>query len=101
MDKQQQRDLRAKAHHLKSRLTIGKNGVTDAVLAQIRQLFDQTDLLKIRIQETDREEVSRIATEIAKAVPCELVGRMGFVATYYHSTAGDGQPTPEATDAPL
>lgn len=86
MDNRPRVALRARAHHLKSRITVGKSGVTETVIAEIRRTFEDTDLLKVRIQHPNRDEINRIVERISAAVPCETVGRVGFVATLYKPT---------------
>lgn len=82
-DKQQ---LRARARTLKAAIIIGKAGLTDAVIEEIRRRFTGTDLLKIRIGVADHERVAPIVERIAAEVPCELVSRLGFVATFVRQT---------------
>lgn len=85
LDNRQRQELKARAHHLKGRIIIGKAGATDAVLADIRRAFSKSDLLKVRIQHPERAEIDRIVKHISATVPCELVGRVGFVAIFHKS----------------
>lgn len=82
-DKQQ---LRARARTLKAAIIIGRAGLTDAVIDEIRRRFTRTDLLKIRIGVPDHDQVDPIVERIAVEVPCELVSRLGFVATFVRQT---------------
>ena len=83
LDGRQRQMLRAKAQQLKSRITVGKDGPTDPVVAEIRRALETAELVKVRITHPEREEIDRIAEQIAAAVPCVLVGRVGFVATFF------------------
>ena len=87
----ERRALKARAHRLKSRITVGKTGLTDSLIVQIRRALQEAELLKVRIQHPHREEVDRIAQRIAEQVPCELVGRTGFVATFYRPPERDAE----------
>jgi RNA-binding protein YhbY len=69
---------------------VGKSGVTEAVLNQIRALFGSTDLLKIRLPSGEGEEADRSAELIAQGVPCELVARRGFTVVYFRASDGGG-----------
>ncbi len=93
MDPAQRRALKSQAHHLKSRMTIGKAGVNDAVIETIRKHFDHVELLKIRIIMDEAAEVDLAGGEIAARVPCEFVGRVGHVGIFHRQRDGRG-PAP-------
>jgi RNA-binding protein len=80
-------ELRGKAQALKCSVTVGKGGLTEAVREQIRRAFAGRELVKVRIQHHERDEIDRIAREIAESVPCDLVARMGFTATFFQPRA--------------
>jgi RNA-binding protein YhbY len=78
----------ARANRLKPAAAVGKAGLTEGVLAQLRTLLAQHDLVRVRLPRG--EEAESLAREIAARVPCELVARTGFVATLCR--AGEGAP---------
>jgi len=108
-------ELRGKAQALKCSVTVGKGGLTEAVREQIRHAFAGRELVKVRIQPLtqrvpsngtdrvaiielrstrcvkgqhhERDEINRIAREIAESVPCDLVARTGFTATFFQPRA--------------
>lgn len=70
--------LRAEANGLDPIFQIGKEGVTDAVIAQIEDTFNTRELFKIRVHlETSPEGPKEIATKIAEATRCEIVQVIG------------------------
>jgi RNA-binding protein len=79
----QKQALRARAHALKARTLIGRAGLTDAVIARIRDELRRGEILKLRLPARDGDEAAALARRIADAVPCALVGRIGFVATFH------------------
>ena len=77
------RELVARANRLKAQLSLGRQGLTDALVAHVRAELDRADLLKIRIDIDDRDEAERAAEELAARIPCHLVQRIGRVALLY------------------
>ena len=77
----ERRELMAKARALRARALVGKSGLTAPVIEQIRTELNASELLKVRLPRGDAAET--IAQGIAEAVPCELVGRVGFTATFF------------------
>ncbi len=69
--------LRRSAHSLKPVVTVGNQGVTDNVLAEIdRALYDH-QLVKIKLTHEDREERKSQAERILKSQKAELINRIG------------------------
>ena len=77
--------LRGLAHHLKAVVQIGKNGLTDPVLASIDQaLDDYHELIKVSEQLVDPQGRKReLAEEIAEQSGSVQVGLVGNVVTLY------------------
>lgn len=82
-DAAQRRRLAVRAHHLKACLNVGRGGLTEAVLQEIRQAFGSTDLIKVRIRADNAAETDEVAAEMASRVPCHLVRRVGRVIVLY------------------
>jgi RNA-binding protein len=92
MDAAQRRQLLAQAHHLKSRINVGKSGLTEAVVQAIRGHLEHVELLKIRLLMDDAAEVDLAGEEIARRVPCTFVGRVGHVGIFHRPSAGSEAP---------
>lgn len=75
--------LSRRGHVLKTKLALGRQGLSDAFVSQIRLAFMHTDLLKIRLVAEGAEETRDLATELAKRVPCHLLQCTGRVALLY------------------
>ncbi len=84
--------LRARANAIKSQMSVGREGLTPAVIEAIRSALRRNDLIKVRIRAADHAEADEVARQIVEAVPCDLVARTGRVAVLY-SPAGalDGE----------
>ena len=79
----QKRYLKALSHDKKPVVLIGANGLTDPVLAEIDQALNHHELLKVRVNATDREERQEIIKRISQTLSVELVQRVGHIATFY------------------
>ena len=70
--------LRAEANGLDPIFQIGKEGVTDAVIAQIEDTFNTRELFKIKVHlETSPEGPKEIAAKIAEATGCQVIQVIG------------------------
>jgi RNA-binding protein len=99
---QERAALKGKAQALKCSVTVGKAGLTPAVVEQIRHAFSSAEMVKVRFQQAEREATGRLAQQIAESLPCELVARVGFTATYFRAGAAKefsaGGREPDARD---
>jgi RNA-binding protein len=85
----QKKHLRGLAHHLKPVVQMGKNGLTDPVLASIDQTLDDHELIKVRLADPQGRK-KELAAEIAERSGSVQVGLVGNVVTLYRR-----QPDPE------
>ncbi len=70
--------LRAEANGLDPIFQIGKEGVTDAVIAQIEDTFNTRELFKIKVHlETSPEGPKEIAQRISEATGCDVIQVIG------------------------
>jgi RNA-binding protein YhbY len=78
------RELLGRGHALKAHLLVGRAGLSDPLLAQVRQAFINTDLLKVRLDADSADQADALAADLAARVPCHLIRRIGRVALLYH-----------------
>lgn len=72
----ERRGLMTRANTMNPQVTVGKAGLTEAVIAQIRAVLKDSEVVKVRLpKESDGDE---LAGRIAAEVPCDVVGRRGF-----------------------
>jgi RNA-binding protein len=81
LDGRTRRSLMRRANELSPRVFIGRRGVTDGIVAQVRQLFEKTDLIKARVQTDETTDAETAADELSRRVPCHSVGRVGRTIT--------------------
>lgn len=79
----QTRFLRGHAHDLKALLQIGGKGVTPAFLAELEEVLERHELIKVKVGAEDRDARDAIIAELAKASGAALVQRIGHVAVLY------------------
>ena len=73
----QKRHLRALGHHLEPVVQIGKNGITEALVAQIGEAITRHELLKVKLLPECPIERDVAGDEVAKAVGAELAQTLG------------------------
>jgi len=79
----QRRDLLAASHPLKPVVTVSHENVSPEAVAQVRAAFQREELIKVRIHAPTRKECDAAADHLARAVPCEIVTRIGRVVLLY------------------
>ncbi|MFN8177960.1 MAG: ribosome assembly RNA-binding protein YhbY [bacterium] len=75
--------LRGLGMSLEPVVFVGKQGVTDAVVAEIDSVLKQRELVKLRLQDTVGGDRKEIARELAGRVGCELVQVLGRTVLLY------------------
>jgi RNA-binding protein len=79
LSSEQRADLRSQAHALKPVVIIGAEGLTDAVLAEIKVHLKAHQLIKIRVFGDEREERIAIYEDICdrlNAAPIQHIGKL-------------------------
>lgn len=79
----QKRFLRAEAHHLDPIFQVGKGGVNDAMLKQLRDVLEVRELIKVRILDNCEEDKRVVAEELAAGTRAELVQLIGLTVVLY------------------
>jgi RNA-binding protein len=80
--------LKAKAHQLKPVILIGNNGLSDAVNKEIDRALNDHELIKIRIQTSDKELRRELFKQLCEINHAELVQTIGLIGVIY-------RPNPE------
>ena len=78
----QRAELRSQAHALKPVVLVGAEGLTDAVLAEIKVHLAAHQLIKIRVFGDEREERIAIYEQICdklNAAPSQHIGKLGVI----------------------
>lgn len=75
--------LKAKAHKLKPIVFIGNNGLTENVMNEIDRGLTDHELIKIRIQGTDRQDRELLFRNICQQTTAQPVQLIGGIAILY------------------
>jgi len=78
----QRRYLRSQAHHLEPAVLIGKNGLTDAVIASVDESLEAHELVKVRFVE-HKDEKKTLGPVLAERTRSHLAGMVGHIAILY------------------
>lgn len=84
--------LRGLAHGLRPVVQIGKEGLTAAILAAIRDALSNTELIKVRVV-ADKDEKRGIAQSIDLAAGTTCVGIVGHILILYREHPDAGRRT--------
>lgn len=79
--------LRGLGQTLAPAVTVGKNGLTPAILAQLERQLTQHPLIKIRLLGSDRTARASLLDELPNHLPCTVVGAIGGTALLYRPAA--------------
>lgn len=79
----QKRFLRSKAHHLQPIFQIGKNGVGDAMVAQINEALEKRELIKVNLLQNTDEIAEEVAHVLENKIDCTIVQIIGRVLVLY------------------
>lgn len=75
--------LKGRAHSLRPIVFIGNNGLTETVNQEVDRALTDHELIKIRIQNSDREVRRAIFAEVCKTHNAESVQFIGSIGTLY------------------
>ena len=79
LERDKRLELRGQAHHLKARVLLGANGLTEAVEKEVSRALDDAGLVKIHVPGDDREERTAIYEALADklgAARIQAIGKM-------------------------
>ncbi len=82
LSKSQSRFLRSLAHNLKPVVTVGNNGLTDAVLAELELALNTHELVKLKLR-GDRDQRSAWIERAIRATGATVVQTIGQVCCLY------------------
>jgi RNA-binding protein len=77
------RQLKSLAHHLKPIVILGKAGLGEPVLNEIDIALAHHELIKVKVNVDDREELHRVAEQITRKTSADLVQIIGHIIILY------------------
>lgn len=79
----QARYLRGLGHSLKPILQVGKAGITDSFIHQVRQALETHELIKVKLIKSAPETVKETGEKLAAGVPCQIAQTIGKTLLLY------------------
>ncbi|WP_028920695.1 ribosome assembly RNA-binding protein YhbY [Pseudoxanthomonas suwonensis] len=79
----QNRFLRGQAHGLKALMQVGGKGITPGLVAELDELLERHELVKVKVGAEDREARDAMIADLAARTGSALVQRIGHTATLY------------------
>lgn len=87
----QKRFLRAEAHHLKPIFQVGKVGVNDNMIAQIDDVLEKRELIKVSVLQNCLEDKDVVAEQLTQGAEAELVQVIGNNIVLYKESKENKQ----------
>ncbi|QZT33417.1 ribosome assembly RNA-binding protein YhbY [Caldalkalibacillus thermarum TA2.A1] len=87
----QKRYLRSLAHHLNPIFQVGKGGVNDNMLQQIKDALKARELIKVSVLQNCEQDKHEVAEELAKGTGAELVQVIGKQIVLYKESEENKQ----------
>ncbi|MET1024874.1 MAG: ribosome assembly RNA-binding protein YhbY [Pseudoxanthomonas sp.] len=79
----QNRFLRGQAHGLKAVLQTGGKGLTDAFFAELEEVLERHELIKVKLAAEDHQARDAMIEQVAKRTDSAVVQRIGHVVILY------------------
>ncbi|TWT08277.1 ribosome assembly RNA-binding protein YhbY [Planococcus sp. CPCC 101016] len=81
--------LRSEAHHLDPIFQVGKGGVNEAMLVQIKEALEKRELVKISILQNNEDGKEEVAHALAKGTKSQLVQLIGHTVVLYKQSVNN------------
>lgn len=92
----QKRYLRGLAHHRKPVVTVGVNGVTESVRAEIDQALAHHELLKVKLPAVDAAGKTAMLDQLCAATGAQWVQTIGRIGVIYRPAPEPSITIPDA-----
>lgn len=97
----QRKALRAAAHHLNPVVSLGQQGLTEAVLKEIDRALKAHELIKVKLHGIERDDRDQILTGICAALTCQPVQHIGKMFVLWRENPEElAPPVQRKTSAP-
>ncbi len=80
--------LRGKAHHLQAVVTIGKEGISEAVLQALYKALRDHELVKVKASSADQEEFRATVDALLEQCDAEKVQTIGHLLVLFRPAPG-------------
>ncbi len=91
MESSQRKALRRIAHHLHPIIIVGDGGISDPLIAETNRALDDHELVKVKVNATDRDDRSEMIDALVTACQAEAIQKIGKVVVLYRQNP-DAKP---------
>lgn len=81
MTSAEKKALKSQARGIKSKILVGKNGITEKIIDDLNELLGKEKLVKVRFV-AQKEEKANMSQELAEATQSQIIDQIGHVAVY-------------------
>ena len=81
----QKKTLRRIAHHLDAVVQVGDQAITEGVIQETDRALRDHELIKVRVNNGEREDRNQACEALAKSCAAEIVQKIGKVVVLYRS----------------
>ena len=85
LSQKQKRHLKQLAHDKKPVVIVGSAGLTENVINEIDSSIAHHELIKVRLNVSDRDAKQEMAQNIAETLKAELIHTIGHIGIYYRA----------------
>ena len=100
LERDKRLELRGQAHHLKARVLLGANGLTEAVEKEVSRALDDAGLVKIHVPGVDREERTAIYEALADKLGAARIQAIGKMLVLWRPPVEKEEKKPAFEPAP-
>ncbi len=86
LTKQQLRNFRSQAHHLKPVLMVGEKGITENLTSELERVLEDHELIKVTIASADRDERKSLTQTLCKTSGALLIQTIGRISVLYRKS---------------
>ncbi|GGH98046.1 MULTISPECIES: ribosome assembly RNA-binding protein YhbY [Mammaliicoccus] len=79
----QKRYLRKEAHHLDPIFQIGKGGLNENMIEQVKEALEKRELIKVHILQNNMDDRKEVAASISEQTDSELAQLIGSIIVLY------------------
>ncbi|KFE42216.1 ribosome assembly RNA-binding protein YhbY [Staphylococcus agnetis] len=82
----QKRFLRSEAHHIDPIFQIGKSGINENMIEQIKDALEKRELIKVHILQNNFDDKGDLADTLSSATDSHLVQQIGSMIVLYKTS---------------
>ena len=86
LNTKQRKQLKALSHHIKPKINIGKDGLTEGVILSIKDYIEKKELIKIKFSQ-NKENKEDLSLLICEKINCNQVSIVGNSLIIYKKSS--------------